>query len=169
MLRFLLTTLGVLLCSSAALSQPANLADAEAQAHAATPHKAAEIMELSPTKLAEVLGNPNSTDFEKAKACQRLAVIGGRKSVPALAVLLANETLSHYARTALETINDPAADVALLESLESLEGDLLIGVINSIGRRAYPGSLEALSQLRRNDDQRVSDAASAALGRLRSP
>ena len=166
MLRVLLSlTLG----GAIILSAQADLGEAEAKAREATPYKAAEIMDLPPTKLAEILADPDASDFEKAKACQRLAVVGGRKSVPALAALLTNDKLSHYARTALETIGDPAADVALLESVESLEGDLLIGVINSIGRREYPGSLEALSKLRHHKDQSVAEAASAALGRLRSP
>ena len=41
--------------------------------------------------------------FEKAKACQRLAIIGTSKSVPVLAKLLADTDLSHYARIALES------------------------------------------------------------------
>ena len=41
--------------------------------------------------------------FEKAKACQRLAIIGTSKSVPVVAKLLADPSLSHYARTALES------------------------------------------------------------------
>ncbi len=174
MLRFRLLLLSAFLAAflggSALLpAQPSDLAAAEAEAQAATPYKAAEIMQLPPTKLAELLADSAASDFAKAKACQRLSVVGGRKSVPALAALLSDPSLSHYARTALETIDDPASDVALVQSLESLEGDLLIGVINSIGRRRYPGSLDALANLRHDEDQRVADAASAALGRLRGP
>ena len=39
--------------------------------------------------------------FQKAKACQRLAVIGKKECIPALAGLLGDERLSHYARYGL--------------------------------------------------------------------
>ena len=49
--------------------------------------------------------------FDKAKACQRLAVIGGRDAVPALAAFLGDKELAHYARFGLEPNPDPAVDV----------------------------------------------------------
>src|SRR6056297_707023 len=48
--------------------------------------------------------------FEKAKACQRLAVVGDASAVPALAEWLADDRLATYARTALEQIPGPEAD-----------------------------------------------------------
>ena len=58
----------------------------------------------------------DAAEFDKAMACRRLAVIGGKRAVPALAVLLADKKLATYARTALESIPDSAADDALRDA-----------------------------------------------------
>jgi len=55
-------------------------------------------MALDQKKLVKILKNSKSTDFAKAKACQRLAVIGMKEAVPALSALLANPKMAHYAR-----------------------------------------------------------------------
>ena len=134
-----------------------------------TPHRSAKIMQMSTPQLVAVLKSPSSGDFEKAKACQRLGVVGDASAVPALAALLGDETLSHYARTALEPNSSPEADAALRNALPKLKGDLLIGVINSIGRRKDPKALDALAKLRHGDSLTVTQAAEAAIGRIRSP
>jgi HEAT repeat protein len=104
--------------------------------------------------------------FDKAKACQQLAVIGTKKAVPVLAKLLPDEQLSHYARFGLEPIPDPAVDAALRASLEKLDGGLLIGVINSIGMRRDAGAIDDLKGLMKSSDPAVAAAAAAALGRI---
>ncbi len=45
---------------------------------------------------------------DKANACRKLALVGTRECVPALAALLGDEALAHMARYALEPIPDPA-------------------------------------------------------------
>jgi len=107
--------------------------------------------------------------FEKAKACQMLAVIGTKECVPVLAGLLDDPELSHYARFGLEPIADPAVDEALRGALQKLEGGLLVGAINSIGMRRDKGAAEALKSLTNSSDQAVAAAAMAALGRLATP
>lgn len=134
-----------------------------------TPHRAAKLWKISSAELVAVLKDPDSSVFERAKACQRLGVVGDASAVPALAKLLGDPKLSHYARTGLEPNPSPAADAALREALGDLEGNLLIGVINSIGRRKDPKALDALAKLRYHDDQAVSKAAEAAIGRIRAP
>ncbi len=134
-----------------------------------SPFQAGPILRLPQAQLVHLLGDPKASDFEKAKACQRLAVIGDSRAVPALAALLGNPSLSNYARTALEPMPGREADAALRESLARLEGDLLIGVINSIGRRRDPLALQALAKLRREGEPGVAAAAQAALSRLRRP
>lgn len=106
--------------------------------------------------------------FDKAKACQQLAVIGTKNSVPALAKLLADDELSHYARFALEPLPDPSVDEALRASLNQLQGGLLVGVINSIGMRRDVQAVDALKTLLANTDPSVAAAAAAALGRIAS-
>lgn len=154
---------------TAAQQQRAAMAVKEAEARATTPHKSAEIMSLPAAKLIEILKDAGASEFAKAKACQRLGVVGDKTAVPALAALLADPKLSHYARLGLEPIRDPSADEALRGALGRLDGKLLIGVINSIGRRKDPRALDALAKLMHGDDDAVAEAARAALGRIRSP
>ena len=134
-----------------------------------TPFKSADIMKLDAAGATRILEDPESSEFAKAKACQRLAVVGDDSSVPALAALLPDPKLSHYARTALEPMPGEAADRALREALEKVDGDLLIGVINSIAVRRDPQALASLAVLRQGDDREVASAATAAISRIRRP
>lgn len=136
---------------------------------ASTPHKSEEIMGMASAELVAILNDPDATEFAKAKACQRLAVVGDAGAVPALAGLLSDARLAHYARTALEPMPPGAADQALREALATLDGRLLVGVINSIGVRRDPMALTALAPLRQGDDQAVTQAATAAISRIRRP
>ena len=107
--------------------------------------------------------------FDKAKACQQLAVIGTKKAVPALAELLPDKSLSHYARFGLEPIADPSVDEALRAAAGKLRGGLLIGVINSIGMRRDAGAVGQLKGMMGRSDPATAAAAAAALGRIATP
>jgi hypothetical protein len=134
-----------------------------------TPFKSAEIMGLSSEGLIGILEDPASSEFAKAKACQRLAAVGDESAVPAVAALLSAPRLSHYARTALEPMPGPAADRALRDALGSLDDNLLVGVINSIGWRRDAEALPALAALRHGHDANVAAAATSAISRIRRP
>jgi len=116
-------------------------------------------------KLIAVLQS-NASDYEKAVACQELAIVGAKEAVPALAALLPNEKLATYARCGLEAIEDASADEALRAALGKLQGPLLIGVIVSLGVRRDAKSLDALAQKLRDPDVDVAAAAAVALGRI---
>ena len=116
--------------------------------------------------LVAVLEKADASAFEKAKACQRLAVIGTKDSVPALAALLPDENLSVYARTALEGIPDAAADEALRTAAGKLEGPPLVGVINSIGNRRDAQAAPLLREFLTHQDPAVVSAAAASLGQV---
>lgn len=128
--------------------------------------KAEPIMSAEPARLIAILQDPQATVFQKAKACQRLAVTGGKDAVPALAALLSDPELAHYARFGLEPNPDPSADEALREALKKLKGRLLVGVINSLGQRRDPHAVDALARLLDSPDAEVAQAAAAALGRI---
>lgn len=130
---------------------------------------AAQIMALPAPKLAAILKDPNASVYARAKACQRLAVVGDRSAVPALAALLTDPQLAHYARFALEPIPDASADAALRAALPKAKGKLLVGVINSIGRRKDSKAVPALGKLLNDSDVEVAQAANAALARVRPP
>ena len=107
--------------------------------------------------------------FDKAKACQRLAIIGTSKSVPVLAGLLGDEQLSHYARFGLESNPSPDVDTALRQALGGLSGAQLVGVINSIGVRRDSEAVAALVKLVESDDDDVATAGLGALGTIAVP
>jgi hypothetical protein len=104
-------------------------------------------------KLVAVLNSADASIFDKAKACQRLALVGDESAVPALAGLLTDEKLSAYAREALEGIPAAACDAALREALTRLEGERLIGVLGSIGARRDVEAIDAVGEMLSSDDQ----------------
>jgi len=119
-------------------------------------------------KLIAVLQS-EAAQGDKARACQQLAIMGTKEAVAALAALLPDEQLSNYARCGLEPIADPSADDALREALGTLQGKLLIGVVNSIGVRRDPRAVEGLLKLARNRASGAAPEALLALGRLATP
>jgi HEAT repeat protein len=96
------------------------------------------------TKLAAALGT-NLSRAAKDFVCRKLTVIGTAASVPALAALLGDKDLSHMARYALERIQAPEAAQALRDALSSLQGELKIGVIGSLGVRRDTAAVAGLT------------------------
>lgn len=117
------------------------------------------------TRLIGVLAS-DATVFDKAQACRRLAVVGDRSAASALAPLLADEQLATYARSALEAIPGREADAALRRAVKRLQGDLLVGVLGSIGKRGDAEAVPALIGLLAGDDKAVAAAAARALGHI---
>jgi HEAT repeat protein len=118
--------------------------------------------------LIGILTDRSSTEFQKAKACQRIGELGAKEAVPALSALLSNEKLNTYARYGLEPIADPTVDDALRAALPKLKGNLLIGVINSIGKRRDRKAAPALAKMMYDADSDVARAAAMALGNIGS-
>jgi len=119
--------------------------------------------------LVAVLNSADVSIFDKAKACQRLVLVGDESAVPTLAGLLEDEKLSAYAREALEGISADASDAALREALSQLEGERLIGVLGSIGSRRDERAIDAVAKLLESDDASVAAAAARALGHIGTP
>ena len=124
------------------------------------------ISTMDSAALIRILTDARASEFQKAKACQRLGELGAKEAVPALAPLLENEHLACYARYALETISDPSADDALRGVLSKLKGNQLIGVINSIGKRRDAKAGPELAGMLYGPDADVASAAAAALGSI---
>lgn len=131
--------------------------------------QAAGIMKLDSPELVKMLKDPAATRFQKSKACMRLAMVGTKEAVPALAALLSDPLLSHYARFALVPITDPSVDDALRAALGTLKGQLLVGVIDSIGQRQDPKAVDSLTKLMYGADADAAQAAIASLGRISGP
>jgi HEAT repeat protein len=103
---------------------------------------------------------------DKAIPCKQLAIYGDKDAVPVLAPLLANKDLASWARIALQAIPGPEADAALREALPKLQGNLLIGVMNSIGVRRDAKAVDGLAGKLTDGDVEVVAAAAAALGNI---
>ena len=103
---------------------------------------------------------------QKAISCKELAVYGSSDAVPELAKLLPNPQLSSWARIALEVIPGDPSDAALRTAAEAMQGQLLVGVINSIGVRRDAKAVPILIDRLKDNDLEVASAAAVALGRI---
>jgi len=131
-------------------------------------HGDAEARKALEARLAEVL-KTDAKHAAKDYVCRKLSLIGSAGCVPTVAVLLTDEKLSHMGRYALERIPDSAAVKAMRDALGKVQGDLKIGIINSLGVRRDAESTGALVALLKDSDQGVAAAAAAALGKIGSP
>ena len=86
-------------------------------------------------KLIAMVKDPNSTLFQKAIACKKLSISGGREAIAPMAALLSHPQLGCYARFGMEPNPDPSVDEAFRAALPNLKGRLQVGVIHSIGFR----------------------------------
>jgi len=103
---------------------------------------------------------------EKAITCKRLAVYGSERCVAVVAPLLADEELASWARIALEAIPGAAADAALRDAADKLQGRLLVGVINSIAVRRDRQAVDVLVRKLNDTDSSVASSAAVALGQV---
>jgi len=115
--------------------------------------------------LATLLDGDATLDC-KLFVCRQLARVGGAAEVPALAALLNNADTADMARIALEAIQGPEADAALIEALETTSGAVRVGVINSVGERGAKDAVSSLRRLAKNGDADEAEAAVAALGKI---
>ena len=136
---------------------------------AAWPSPAQQAGAVDPASLIAVLQSADASLHDRALACKQLAVVGDESAVPVLASLLGDEKLSHYARFALEPIPGKAVDAALREALNTVQGRLKLGVINSIGARRDAEAIPVLKELLASEDSASADAAASALARIGTP
>ncbi|MBI4876176.1 MAG: hypothetical protein HY822_16190 [Acidobacteria bacterium] len=124
------------------------------------------IWTMEPAKLLALVKDPNSTLFQKAIACKKLAFVGGKEAVRPMAALLDHPQLACYARFGLEPNPDPSVDEALRAALPKLSGRLQVGVITTIGVRKDARALDALTKLMETGDAEVAGAAAASVGMI---
>jgi hypothetical protein len=127
------------------------------------------IWKMEAPKLVAMLKDPNSTVFQKAIACKKLSITGGKDAVQPMAALLNDPKLACYARFGMEPNPDPSVDDAFRAALPKLKGKLQVGVIHSIGFRKDAKALGALSKLIADGDPQVAGAAAAAVGMIGGP
>ena len=117
-------------------------------------------------KLVAVVQSADADLHAKNQACRKLAVIGSADIADDLAPLLADEKLSHMIRYALEPIPGAAVDKAFRDALGKLQGEPLVGVINSVGVRRDAKAVDALTKRLKGDDVDAACAAAGSLGRI---
>lgn len=128
------------------------------------PLQAGQDEQAETAKCLAIIKSADATDNAKAVAFKRLAIFGTKYAVNELAPILQDPKWAHYARYSLEPLPDPSVDEAFRAALAKLQGNLLIGVVNSIGVRQDPDAVEALTGLLGSRDEGVVAAAAAALG-----
>ncbi len=97
--------------------------------------------------------------------CRQLALMGTDISVPQLEKMLTVPETSDMARFALETNLSPRVCEALRNALPVAEGDVLIGIINTLGNRKSSDNAGALMNLEGSSDEKVASAVTSALAR----
>ncbi len=106
---------------------------------------------------------------QKQEACRRLREIGTQASIPALAALLPDESLSHLARFALESMPYPEIDAIFRDALGTTSGLCRIGAIISIGARRDADAVPLLLPLLTEPDVETARAVAGTLGRIATP
>jgi hypothetical protein len=96
---------------------------------------APEVFPALEKKLLAVLADKRSTVLAKEFVCRMLALVGSEACVDAVAPLLADEQLSHFARIALAPIPGKKADTALRAALPKLSGAEKEGLLGTIAAR----------------------------------
>jgi len=102
----------------------------------------------------------------KQFVCRQLRLVGSDSSVLFLGRMLNEPKLGHMARQALEAMPSAAASAALRQALHTTRGDLLVGVINSLGERRESTSVSALTAQLDSRDVVAVQAAISALGKI---
>jgi len=119
--------------------------------------------------LIKVVAAADATPEGKAFACRLLQMVGTEKCIPAVAALLPDELLSHYARLVLERLGSPDADAALRAALDRAPAKVKPGIIGSLGERRDALAVPALAPLAAGADPAVAAAAMLALGKIGGP
>lgn len=121
------------------------------------------------TELLKLIQSTETSDDKRANAFEKIGDIAGEDAVQPLAKFLGDEKWSHYARFALQKMEGENATNALLDSLDVLEGDLQLGVIDSIGRRHDVSAVPRLVKLLKHENSQVAAAVAVALAGIGTP
>lgn len=114
--------------------------------------------------LLKVIQSKETSDVDRANAFEAIGDTAGAEAVAPLAGFLVDKKWSHYARFALQKMEGEIVADALISSLDTLEGDLKLGVIETIGRRRDAKAVSPLAKLLTQADPSIAAAAATALG-----
>jgi HEAT repeat protein len=118
-------------------------------------------------KLAGFLES-DATLAAKLAVCRHLREIGSAASVPVLGKMLLQQPMSDMARYALEKIPGDEAERALVEGLSRTDGNIRIGIMDSLGSRKAQSSVSHLAKMMSGSDEKAAIASANALGKIAS-
>ncbi len=116
-------------------------------------------------QLAALL-HTTATPDAKQFACYQLVAIGTEAEVPAIAALLYDASTADMARYALQPMEFPSVDDALLTALDHAPAETHVGIINSLGARGSKAAVPTLRTLAAGVNPATAEAAQAALARI---
>ena len=117
-------------------------------------------------KLADLLHRSDTTTAARQYICLQLRQVGTAAQVPLLSQMLVKPETSEMARYALESIPGAEAVAVLRAGLTSLQGESLVGAVNSVAARKDQDAVVALQKLADSSDQLLGKAAIRALGSI---
>ncbi len=120
-------------------------------------------------RLLEVATAETASRAARQFTCRMLSLIASPTSVPKLAPMLTDPELSHAARMVLERVGDPTARTAMRKAVPRAQGDVKIGLINSLGVLRDAEAAEMLMPMLQATDAELASAAAYALGRIATP
>ena len=98
--------------------------------------------------------------------CRQLAKYGDEETIPTLARMLSDTSISDMARYALGRIPHPMADEALRQALDKATDTVKLGLLSTIGERGDVKALEKLEKLLYAENSQVAHSAAAAMGKI---
>ncbi|NQT13853.1 MAG: HEAT repeat domain-containing protein [Planctomycetes bacterium] len=119
--------------------------------------------------LLKTIQSAETPDVDRANAFEKIGDVAGEEAVESLVGFLGDEKWSHYARYSLQKMEGQVVTDALTKALDTLQGDLKLGVIGTIGRRRDPSAVAPLVRLLADADAKVADLAAVALGWIGTP
>ena len=126
-----------------------------------------EVLFRTEQRMLDVL-RTDGTLAGKQFICEQLRIIGGPESVTVLNEMLTDAETSDMARYALEKIDHPSAGQALRDALAESQGNVLVGIINSVGNRQDAEAVDRLTEFLDDQDHYLYSATLGALGQIGS-
>ncbi len=117
--------------------------------------------------LIKILSLKNASLDARRFTCRMLQQVGTDKCVSALAVLLADKDLAHYARLSLQMMKKSIkAGDALMSALDKAPDEIKPGIIASSAERGDKKAAARISKLMLHKESGIAGAAINALGRI---
>jgi type 1 glutamine amidotransferase/HEAT repeat protein len=117
-------------------------------------------------RMIALLASSDATVESKARVCRQFSAVAREDRASVLAALLTNAELAGPALQGLTVMPGATVDALLRGALEGASGEQRIGIINALGERRDSAAVGIISQFLSSDDEALSCAAAATLGKI---